>query len=1105
MKVTSALERMNSVASKFDTASDLMQSAANDAKEDKVEVKEKEQKPGKKSQAAPAASPKKEKADVHTMSSRSKPDAKAVKNYNEHNQTTINKHLPANDDGQSERQNKQIALAQQQAISMKQLNSTMKEILTVLEADKNKITPKTQEFAKSKGFADIVGQAKNGMIDKIGSLLGDLMGDFKDKLGSLGDMIGGKDKKSGRKKGKNRSRSRDRARQQRREAARIRAGGSPGGGPRPASGGWWSGAGERIRGGLSSVANGARSAASGIRGGGRVGTALKIGAGIAGAVGGYEGVKWLGGKLGMVSKSEESGRGGVGTVSTGKGDHGGVSYGSHQLSSKTGSMTAFLQSQDGQPYAQQLAGLQPGSAAFTQKYKEIAASDGEGFEKAQDQYLQRTHYDPQVKKVSQATGMDFSKKGRAVQEMLYSTGIQYGPGSGVVAAALKGKNTANMSDSEIVQTVQDYKSQTTGQYFSSSDAKIQASVANRALREKEKLLAMDKQELEAKASGAKPEKAPPTGVTMAAAANDDGLDVADGEATASNSTVSSAAAQAAGPIAPKEENNALGNAIDAYTGTIPTQLGIGAGAGAGLLAARHGADLLTRTPATPSLTPAPVATPSLPAPAAPHTGGTATPHVGGAAAGERGAAAAAGKGVIGRTAAKVVPGANVLFGAMDAYDVITDEEATKAEKEKGLAGVGGGMAGASVGASAGAAAGTAIGAGVGSLFFGVGAAPGAVIGAGLGLAGGAVGGYFGYNMGQDGAESLYDATMGSPEEQAEKEKRKAGTGVVAGSTPLMMLTQKKADETGDKEAVSAAAAMKTVDEAIKKSTAAISVVTEKNEKDKAAAAKAAAPETPAATPEVKASGAVASSSPQTPGDVNTMLAGAAATGVAAGLASAPSSAPATAGGLGAGIAGALAAGLGLPPGWAESITAGYGDALAAQAIAMGSDSNLPSAGAPASASAPVTAPPPTAPTVNMPPSAKAPPVVTAPMASQAQAPTSPASPEFYKDPDIAPSASSLAAANPASSVSRSASAPTTVTSTATAPDPVQRQQYEPVKSVMMIEPKTQDTLMPQRMQPAGDKISSKGVSEGNSVRQTIDDAPAVITDQGLVMLQVGFI
>lgn len=1082
MKAASALERMNNVASKFDSASDLMQSAANDAKEDKVEVKEKETTAGKagKKAAAPTATPKKEKSDVHTMASRSRPEAKAVKNYNEHNQTTINKHLPANDDGQTERQNKQIALAQQQAISMKQLNSTMKEILTVLEAEKNKITPKTQEFAKSKGFADVIGQAKNGMIDKIGSLLGDLMGDFKDKLGDLGDMLGGGKDKKGKRKKKGRSRSRDRARAKRREAARIRAGGAPGAGPN-AGGGWWSGAGERLK-GMFKGGGGAHGGggAPRIGGGGRVGTALKIGAGIATAVGGYEGVKWLGGKLGMVSKSEESGKGGVGTVSSGKGDNGGVSYGSHQLSSASGTMTKFLQSKDGQPYAQQLAGLQPGSAAFTQKYKEIASSDGENFEKAQDQYLNRTHYDPQVKKVTQDTGMDFSKKGRAVQEMLYSTGIQYGPDSGVVSAALKGKPVANMSDSEIVQTVQDYKSATTDRYFTSSSAKVQASVANRALREKAKLLAMDKQELEAKASGAKPEKTPPSGVSMAEAANEDNVE---------ESTVASAAPVQNTPSAPAEP-----------VGILPMAAGAGVGAAALLPALMPGR---AKPPTVPSLTPAPVATPSVTPVAEPRAGALGAAERGAAARGGEQAVAAGAKGMLGRGAAKILPGANVAFGALDAYDVITDEETTRQEKEKSLAGIGGGFAGAAAGASAGTAAGTAIGAGVGSLFFGVGAIPGAAIGAGLGLAGGAVGGYFGYNAGQAAGEGLYDAALGSPEEQAAKQEADAAK-PVAGSTPLMMLTQQKADETGDTQSVSAAAAMKTVDEAIKKSTAAIAVVTKDKDKEKEEAAKAAAPETPAATPEVKASGAVASSSPQTPGDVNTMLAGAAATGVAAGLASAPSSAPATAGGLGAGIAGALAAGLGLPPGWAESITSGYGDALAAQAQAMGSDAVLPTPGAPASASAPVTAPTPT-PTVSMPAMQKAPPVVTAPQPTQAAAPTSPASSAFYKDSDIAPSASSLAAANPPSSVNRSSSAPTTVTSTATTPEPVERQQYEPVKSVMMIEPKQQDTLMPQRMQPGGDKISSKGVSEGNSVRQTLDDAPAVITDQGLVMLQVGFI
>jgi hypothetical protein len=1030
MNAASALERMSSVAGKFASASDLMQSAANDTNDTNVEIAEKEPKnPGPKS--AVAAS--KQKENVQSMASRSRPEAKAIKNYNEHNQTTINRHLPNADDGQTERQNKQIALAQQQAISMKQLNSTMQEVLQVLTTDKNKIEPKTQEFAKSKGYADVIGQAKDGMIDKIGSMLGDLMGDFKSKLGDLGDLIGG-----GERKKKGRSKRRDSARAKRREAARIRAGGAPGAGP-SAGGGWWNNAADRLRGGLSSARSTVGGALRG-GGGGRVGTALKIGAAAATAVGGYEGVKWLGGKLGMVSKSEESGRGGVATVSSGKGDRGGVSYGSHQLSSKTGSMAAFLQSRDGQPYAQQLAGLQPGSAAFTAKYKEIAANDGANFEKAQDQYLNRTHYDPQVKKVSQDTGMDFSKKGRAVQEMLYSTAIQYGGNSGIVGAALKGRPVANMSDAEIVQTVQDYKSATTGRYFSSSSSDTQASVANRALREKEKLLALDKQELEAKAAGAKPQVPPPTGVSMA-------------EAAAPTSPV----------VAPS-----------APVGMMPiSEVGSDASGTAALLGGGAAAAALgVNAMRTPSIAPAPTATPALPAPSpTPRTGATA-----------------GAKGALGRTVGKVIPGANIAFGAMDAYDVVTNEESTRSEKEKGLAGVGGGMAGAAAGATAGGATGTALGAGIGSLFFGVGAAPGAVIGGGLGLLGGAVGGYFGYNAGKAAGEGVYDAALGSPEEQAAKAEADAAR-PVAGSTPLMLLTQQRAAEGNDPEAVNAATAMKTVDDAIKKSTAALTGKTaEAQAKDTAAV-----PSTPAATPEAKSAGAVSSASPQTPADVNSMLAGAAATGVAAGMSNAPTS------GLGSGIIGALASGLGLPPGWAESITANYGQAVAMQQASMSGQSTLTLPQIPG-ASAPVTAP---SPTVKSPTAMSQ--VASSPTTSQPVAPTSPASPDYYRDDDVSPSASSLAAQTPKSSVRSSAAAPTTVSSTTTAPEPVERQQYEPVKSVMMIEPKTQDTLMPQRMKPEGNKIASKGVSEGNSIRQTLDDAPAIITDQGLVMLQTGMI
>jgi hypothetical protein len=56
-------------------------------------------------------------------------------------------------------------------------------------------------------------------------------------------------------------------------------------------------------------------------------------------------------QLGAVSAKYESGGRGVETVSSGKGDPGGVSYGSHQLASKTGTMRAFLKSSEGQPFS----------------------------------------------------------------------------------------------------------------------------------------------------------------------------------------------------------------------------------------------------------------------------------------------------------------------------------------------------------------------------------------------------------------------------------------------------------------------------------------------------------------------------------------------------------------------------------------------------------------------------------------------------------------------------------------------------------------------------------------------------------------------------------
>lgn len=1163
----SPLERMKATASKYQKSSDLMQDAANQANT-AVEVKEL---PGKK------------RPQPQTFQSRSKQQAQAVKNYNTNHHQTINKNYAAANDTQVERQDKQIKLAAQQAHTLRDVSNTMNEILTELKKQ-NKIQPKYQQYASNKAFKDQHGDDKkpgeDGMISKLGGLLGDLL-----------DMGGGGE---GKRKGRRGNRGG-------RGAGAGAGGGGGGGAARGGLGGMW----DRAKGAMRSASHG---------GGGRAGTIAKVAAGVAGAVGVYEASDWVGKKLGSVSASEESGRGGVGTVSTGKGDNGGVSYGTHQLSSKSGTMARFLQSADGQKYANEFQGMTPGSAAFNQKYKEVAGKDGAGFAEAQENYIKRTHYAPMLNNISKDTGTDFSKRGKAVQEMLYSTGVQYGPGSSVVRNALKGKNVAGMSDKELVDTVQDYKSATVGTYFKKSSAATQASIAQRAQREKGKLHAVRQGEGADKATGVSPEanatNIATSGKSMAEVAASPSLAAATGKPVSQGGTVSGAALMSVSPkqtgmISTTEENipansDPDGEAEDQSEAQAPT--------------------VTSAQPQVPSML-APMkpqdgsesgvgATALIPGAALVGAGAIDAAQIGkGAIDSGKGAVSAvrageqglvrAGVGATARATGKaLIPGANIAIGAYDAYDVITDDEKTRAEKERALSGVGGGMAGAAAGASAGGAAGTAIGAGIGSLFFGVGAAPGAVIGGGLGLVGGAVGGYFGYNYGQEGGEAAYDALAGTPEEQAAKDAAKENR-PVAGSTNLLMMANNKA-ASGDTNAAAAAKQLTMVDQLVKSQTSLIAATTKEDVKkatektvDQATAeAKKEEPKTetkaedkpadgkpvelPANdTPQTvdltaqQSAGPIASATPQTQADANTLTAAATPTG---------SGTAATAG------ANALAAGLGVPAAWGAELSGSLAGAMAMQQAAangtappvsapvMNAAPHLASTrhlGGPNSPGAAVTKPayalaheaqkavdaamsiptglasgvasaandvagklanpfatlgsPGFNPGLSLPgnPFANLEKPNFGAMAASAtnpfkafesmQNPSSPTSSSFYSANDVSPSASVVASQQAApsasltSSVASTSTASPTVSSAASYAEPVERQQYEPVKTVMALEPKQQDTMMPQRFKPDGDRIPSKGISEGNSSRQTLDDCPAVISDNGLVMLQTGFI
>ena len=137
----------------------------------------------------------------------------------------------------------------------------------------------------------------------------------------------------------------------------------------------------------------------------------------------------------LSSKYETSGRG-PGTVSSGQGDPGGVSYGSYQMTSRGGGTVLRFVSDPAFPWRDRFAGLTSGSDAFSAAWRALAAERPDAFFAAQHAYIQRTHFDPLVRRVRSASGLDLSERSHALQDAAWSTAVQHGPNTSVVTRAI---------------------------------------------------------------------------------------------------------------------------------------------------------------------------------------------------------------------------------------------------------------------------------------------------------------------------------------------------------------------------------------------------------------------------------------------------------------------------------------------------------------------------------------------------------------------------------------------------------------------------------------------------------------------------------------------
>lgn len=195
------------------------------------------------------------------------------------------------------------------------------------------------------------------------------------------------------------------------------------------------------------------------------------------------------GKLGFVSAKYEAGGYNGGNISSGNGDYGGVSYGIPQFSTTTGSADKFISwlKEQNPEIGGYFADYKAGSNEFSNAWKQAYEKYGDTFTNYQTQYAYDSFVSPLVKLAKQKTGVDYTRS-PALQELIYSTAIQFGGGS--LGLAALGNVRAGMSDDEIINASYDNKISNYKNYFKSSSQAVQESVKNRFENERKDILGL---------------------------------------------------------------------------------------------------------------------------------------------------------------------------------------------------------------------------------------------------------------------------------------------------------------------------------------------------------------------------------------------------------------------------------------------------------------------------------------------------------------------------------------------------------------------------------------------------------------------------------------
>ena len=207
---------------------------------------------------------------------------------------------------------------------------------------------------------------------------------------------------------------------------------------------------------------------------------------------GFKPQKLASDELGALSAKYESST--QGSVAIGYDPKGGTSYGIYQIASNTGTFGRFLQwltkqGPEGQEVAKRLheagvANTGSKNGAVPNEWKKLAM-EGK-LKDFEHKFIKETHYDVALRGIKNPELVSMIQNSKILQDVLWSTAVQHGPGGAVGIFTRAYNSLAEKSPEQFIKAIYGIR----GGNFGSSPANIQASVRRRFGEEAATALAM---------------------------------------------------------------------------------------------------------------------------------------------------------------------------------------------------------------------------------------------------------------------------------------------------------------------------------------------------------------------------------------------------------------------------------------------------------------------------------------------------------------------------------------------------------------------------------------------------------------------------------------